>query len=80
MYPAAGQTKGTLVMELKTTPKRVSKNYRMSPESIRLIAAIAHRKKTTVSDVLDNLVLIAAPKVLDGMEKSTERRRGNDNG
>ena len=65
-------------MELKTTRKRVSKNYRMSPESIRLIAAIAQRKKTTISDVLDNLVLVAAPKVLEGMDAISERRRKVD--
>lgn len=62
-------------MELPTKPKRVSKNYRMSEQSIALIAEIAKRKGTTVSDVLDNLVLIAAPKVLQGMEAPSERRR-----
>jgi hypothetical protein len=62
-------------MDIPTKPKRVSKNYRMSGQSIALIHEIAKRKGTTVSDVLDNLVLIAAPKVLAGMEETNERRR-----
>jgi len=62
-------------MDIPTKPKRISKNYRMSAQSIALIAEIAKRKHTTVSDVLDNLVLIAAPRVLEGLEKTNERRR-----
>jgi hypothetical protein len=62
-------------MDIPTKPKRVSKNYRMSPQSIALIAEIAKRKSTTISDVLDNLVLIAAPRVLEGLDKTNERRR-----
>ena len=63
-------------MDIPTKPKRVSKNYRMSAQSIALIHEIAQRKSTTVSDVLDNLVLIAAPRVLEGLESTTTRRRG----
>lgn len=62
-------------MDIPTKPKRQSKNYRMSPESIRLIAEIAKIKNTTVSDVLDNIVLIAAPKILEGIARDTNVRR-----
>jgi len=62
-------------MDIPTKPKRQSKNYRVSPETIRLLSEIAKIKNTTVSDVLDNIVLLAAPKILEGLERDTNKRR-----
>lgn len=57
-----------MVLEVQKTEK-VSKNYRLTPDSVAVIAELAELYGTNVSNVLEAMVQRFGPKILEQERK-----------